>query len=115
LIEAAIVDGANPWQIFLRVKLPLVLPVVGIVSLMTYIFNINAFDVVYAVKGPLAGPNFASDTMMTLFYRTFFGYEFQQPNPTMGAAIAGAMFVILLVGVALYFFVWQRRVQTYEM
>lgn len=115
LTEAAIVDGANGRQIFWRVRLPLVMPMVGIVSLMTYIFNFNAFDVIYAVKGPLAGPNFASDTMMTFFYRTFFGFEFQPPNPTMGAAIAGVIFVILIAGVALYFLFWQRRVHTYEM
>ncbi len=51
---------------------------------------------------------------MTLFYRTFFGFEFQQPDPAMGGAIAGATFVILMVGVAAYFFLWQRRVTSYE-
>ncbi|MCC7161436.1 MAG: sugar ABC transporter permease [Anaerolineae bacterium] len=114
-VEAAYVDGATGWDVFWRIKLPLILPVVGIVALMTFIFNFNAFDVVYAVKGALAGPNFASDTMMTFFYRTFFGYELQQPNPTMGAAIAGTSFAILMVGALFYIFVWQRRTQTYEM
>lgn len=114
LTEAAVIDGANPWHIFRHVKLPLILPMVGIVALMTYIANLSAFDVVFAVKGPLAGPNFASDTMMTFFYRTFFGFEFQQPDPAMGGAIAGTMFVILAVGVGLYFYVWQRRVRSYE-
>lgn len=114
LIEAARVDGATGRYIFWRIKFPLILPMVGIVSLMTYIFNFNAFDVVYAIKGPLAGPNYASDTMMTFFYRTFFGFEFQPPNPTMGAAIAGSMFIILMAGVLIYIFFWQRRVETYE-
>lgn len=115
LIEAAVIDGAGPWRIFFSVKLPLLLPIVGIVSLLTYIANISAFDVIFAVKGPTAGPNFASDTLMTLFYRTFFGYEFQQPDPAMGGAIAGMTFLILMLGVVAYFFLWQRRVRSYEL
>ena len=115
LTEAAVIDGAGSWRIFWSVKLPLLLPIVGVVSLLTYIANISAFDVIFAVKGPLAGPNFASDTLMTLFYRTFFGFEFQQPDPAMGGAIAAATFMILMVGVAAYFFLWQRRVTSYEL
>lgn len=113
-IEAAYVDGATDWQTFWRIKLPLILPMVGIVSLMTYIYNFNAFDVIYAVKGPFAGPNYATDTMMTFFFRTFFGFETYPRNLTMGATIAGTMFVLLLAGVFLYF-VWRRRVETYEL
>ncbi|MCC7163088.1 MAG: sugar ABC transporter permease [Anaerolineae bacterium] len=115
LVEAAYVDGATGWDVFWLIKFPLILPVVGIIALMTFIFNFNAFDVIYAVKGALAGPNFATDTMMTFFYRTFFGYELQKPNPTMGAAIAGSSFAILMLGVLIYIFVWQRRAKTYEL
>lgn len=115
LTESAVLDGASGWHIFWSIKLPLLLPVVGVITLITFIFNFNAFDVIYAAKGALAGPNFASDTMMTFFYRTFFGFELQQPNPTMGAAIAGVTFTILLVGVLIYISFWQRRITTYEL
>ena len=40
--------------------------------------NFNAFDLIYTVKGPLAGPNFSTDIMGTLFYRTFFGQQLQE-------------------------------------
>ena len=88
LFEAAYVDGATDWQIFWRIKLPLLMPMIGIVSLLTYIGNFNAFDVIFALKGADAGPNYASDTMMTFFYRTFFGSGFQKADPHMGAAVA---------------------------
>ena len=114
LFEAATVDGATDWQIFWRIKLPLLMPMIGIVSLLTYIGNFNAFDVIFALKGAEAGPNYASDTMMTFFYRTFFGSGFQKSDPHMGAAVAGTMFLILLAGVLLYFFV-RRRIQSYEL
>jgi raffinose/stachyose/melibiose transport system permease protein len=114
LTEAARVDGATPWNVFWRVKFPLLLPTVGIVSILTFVGNFNAFDLIYTVKGALAGPNFATDLMGTLFYRTFFGFQLQLGNPTMGATVAAMMFLIILVGVLL-FGLWQRRVPVYEL
>jgi len=115
LVEAATVDGASAWQAFWRIKFPLILPTVGIVAILTYVGNFNAFDLIYTTQGALAGPNFSTDIMGTLFYRTFFGQQLQLGNPTMGATVATMMFLIILVGVLIYMFIWQRRVQTYEL
>ncbi len=114
LIEAAYVDGATGWKIFWRIKFPLILPTVGIVTILTYVGNFNAFDLIYTTQGALAGPNFSTDIMGTFFYRTFFGFQLQLGNPTMGATVAAMMFLIILAGVLLYLFGWQRRIQTYE-
>jgi raffinose/stachyose/melibiose transport system permease protein len=115
LTEAARVDGATGWQSFWRIKFPLILPTVGIVAVLTFVGNFNAFDLIYTMKGGLAGPEFATDIMGTLFYRTFFGFQLQLGNPTMGATVATMMFLIILIGVLLYTFLWQRRVTTYEL
>ena len=93
---------------------PLVLPTIGLVSVLTFVANFNAFDLIYSVKGALAGPNFASDILGTFFYRTFFGFQLQLGNPTMGAAVATVMFFIILVGVCLYLFIVQRRLRRYS-
>lgn len=114
LLEAARVDGASAWFTYWRIKFPLILPTVGIVTILTYVGNFNAFDLIYTAQGALAGPNFSTDIMGTLFYRTFFGFQLQLGNPTMGATVATMMFLIILTGVLLYLFGWQRRVQTYE-
>ena len=113
LVDAARVDGLGQLRIFLHIKLPLVLPTIGLVSMLTFVGNFNAFDLIYSVKGALAGPNFASDILGTFFYRTFFGNQLQLGNPTMGAAVATVMFFIVLVGVCLYLFVVQRRMRRY--
>ena len=84
-------------------------------GILTFIGNFNAFDLIYTVKGALAGPDFSSDIMGLLFYRTFFGFQLQLGNPTMGATVATMMFVIILSGVLLYMFGWQRRIQTFEL
>jgi raffinose/stachyose/melibiose transport system permease protein len=111
LVDAATVDGLNQWQSFFHVKLPLIWPTIGLVSVLTFVNNFNAFDLIYAMKGALAGPNFASDIMGTLFYRTFFGNQLQLGDTTMGAAIATMMFLIILCGLMIYLFIVQRRIQ----
>jgi raffinose/stachyose/melibiose transport system permease protein len=113
LTDAARVDGLGQLRIFLHIKLPLVLPTIGLVSVLTFVGNFNAFDLIYSVKGALAGPNFASDILGTLFYRTFFGNQLQLGNATMGSAIATVMFFIILIGVCFYLFVIQRRMRRY--
>ncbi|MBI9043996.1 MAG: sugar ABC transporter permease [Anaerolineaceae bacterium] len=115
LVEAALIDGANYWKIFWRIKFPIILPTIGMVGILTFVGNFNAFDLVYTTQGALAGPNFSTDLMGTLFYRTFFGQQLQIGNPTMGATVAAMMFLIILLGVLFYMFVWQRRVTTYDL
>jgi len=115
LVEAATVDGATGWQTFWKVKFPLILPTVGIVTILTYVGNFNAFDLIYTVQGALAGPNFSTDIMGTFFYRTFFGQQLQLGDPYMGATVATVMFLIILASVAAYMFGYQSKVQSYEL
>jgi raffinose/stachyose/melibiose transport system permease protein len=115
LLEAARVDGASAWDVFLRIKLPLIQPTLGIVGILTFVGNFNAFDLIYTTQSALGAPNFSTDLMGTFFYRTFFGQQLQPGNPTMGAAIAGVMFIIIMTGVVIYLFGWQRRLLEIEM
>jgi raffinose/stachyose/melibiose transport system permease protein len=115
LIEAARVDGATAWGVFWRIKFRLILPTVGIVGVLTFVGNFNAFDLIYTTQKATAGPNYSTDILGTFFYRTFFGIQLQPGNPTMGATIAGVMFLIILTGVLLYMFGWQRRMLQIEL
>jgi raffinose/stachyose/melibiose transport system permease protein len=113
LVDAATVDGLNQFQTFIWVKLPLIWPTIGLVSVLTFVNNFNAFDLIYAMKGALAGPNFSADIMGTLFYRTFFGNQLQLGDLSMGSTIATMMLVVILAGVMIYLFLIQRRMQRY--
>jgi raffinose/stachyose/melibiose transport system permease protein len=116
LIDAARVDGLGGWSIFWKVKLPLILPTLGIVAILTYIGNFTvSFDLIYSIQGALGAPNFATDVMGTLLFRTFFGQQLQVGDIHMGATIASMMFFIILVGVSIYLALVQRRLQRYEM
>jgi len=114
LVDAARIDGLSHFRIFFHVKLPLIMPTIGLVSILTFVGNFNAFDLVYAIKGALAGPNFSTDLLGTFFYRTFFGNQLQLGSPTMGATVATAMFLIILMGVCIYLFLIQRRLERHS-
>lgn len=114
IIEAAHAEGAGAWRIFFAIKLPLIYPTLGLVTILTFVGNFNAFDLVYTMQGALASPEFSTDLLGTLFYRTFFGFQLQLGSPTMGATVAGVMFLIILAGVLFYLYVFQRRLLRVE-
>lgn len=100
LVEAAQIAGATNRQIFWHVKLPLLKPVVGMVAILTFVNNFNAFDIVYAMETANGAPSYATDLLGTLFYRT--GIAGQQPigipDHGLGAAIAVITFLLLALG-----------------
>jgi raffinose/stachyose/melibiose transport system permease protein len=109
LIEAAYVDGATSWTVFWRIKFPLILPTVGIVTILTFVGNFSTFENVFVMQGSTAGPEFRTDLLGTFFYRTTFGNFAILPNLSMGTTIATMMFLIILTGVVLHLFFVQRR------
>jgi raffinose/stachyose/melibiose transport system permease protein len=114
VIEAAEMDGITGWSQFWKIKLPLILPAIGIISILTFVGNFNAFDLIYVAQGALAGPDFSTDILGTFLYRTFFGFQLQLGDPYMGSAIAGAMFGIILLGVCIYLWGIQTRLRRYQ-
>jgi raffinose/stachyose/melibiose transport system permease protein len=103
LFEAAQIDGAGGWKVFRRIKLPLLMPVVGIVTVLTFVGNFNAFDVVYAMEGANGPPGYSTDLMGTFFYRTGIAGQHPAGIPDMGlgAAVATVTFVVLFAGILL--------------
>lgn len=100
LYEAANIAGANRWQTFFMITLPLLKPVIGIVTILTFVGNFNAFDVVFAMENVNGAPLYSTDIMGTFFYRI--GIAGQHPvgipDPYMGAAVATLVFIMLSIG-----------------
>ncbi len=115
ILEAGEIDGITGMSAFWKIKLPLILPSIGIISILTFVGNFNAFDLIYTAQGALAGPDFSTDILGTFMYRTFFGFQLQLGDPYMGSAIASAMFAIILIGVCLYLFGIQTRMRRYQL
>ena len=109
LVEAARIDGATPWATFWNIKFPLVLPQFGLIVILTFIWTFNGFDLVFALNGSAPGPNYSTDILGTLFYRTFFGSSGQVADLDLGATVATVIFTLMLCVTAVYFWLVQRR------
>lgn len=104
LVESAMLDGANEWQTFKNVIFPLIIPAITVITVLTTIGTLNVFEQVFAMAGLEGPPNFATDTLGTLFYRTAFGtVDAGAPEIGIGSAIAvliyTATFVISLAAI----------------
>lgn len=115
IIEAAQVDGASDLRILFRIKIPLIAPQIGIITILTFIWTFNGFDIIYALNGGMPGPDYATDVLGTLFYRTFFGWGADLGNQNLGAATATVIFFIILLGTAVYFATVQRRLKASQL
>lgn len=89
--EAAMLDGANAWQRFWSVTLPLLQPAFATSIILNLIGGLKLFDVIQVLTG--GGPGYASNSVSTLIGRTYFGQQ--------AAGYASAMGVALFVLIAI--------------
>ena len=101
LMEASAIEGADAWKQFWYIKLPLIMPAVGMIAILTFVSNFNAFDIVFAMQGPEGPPQYSTDLIGTLFYRTGITGEHPIgiPEPGLGSAISTSIFIMLMIGV----------------
>ena len=104
LYEAAALDGATGWQQFWKITLPNLMPVMFNVSIIVFVSNFSAFEIIYTMAGTTGSPNYSTDILGTFFYRISFGQRLGlEPSMGVGAAIASCMFLIIGVGVFFWF------------
>ncbi len=105
LNEAAAIDGAKPWQRFIHITWPLLLPVTMVVVLFSVIQTFADFQIVYVMTG--GGPANATHLFATYAYQLGIGTGII----SMGAAVSLAMFP-LLFGIVIIQLLYIRRVET---
>ena len=94
LYEAHRLDGANPWQSFRQITLPLLMPQILIALLFRFAQSFGVFDLVQVMTG--GGPAGSTETVSIYIYSTVmryldFGY---------GAALVVVTFLLLVLAVA---------------
>lgn len=105
--EAAQVDGANGWQRFWRITIPLLMPTITFVVIVTTLSAFLAFTEVYVMTaeaggGTRGGPNFATNLMAFHIFNTAIAYG----HEGYGSAMAAIYFVIMVgVGYIQYRFI----------
>jgi multiple sugar transport system permease protein len=92
LYEAAQIDGANAWEQFLFITLPLLKPVTFFVMTMGIIGTFQLFDQSYIFSNGSGGPNNATLTLVLLIYQ----YVFRNLQMGYAAAIAFLLAVVII-------------------
>src|SRR5690606_21834780 len=69
VVEAAKVDGANPWQRFWKITFPMTLPVSITAILIRVIFKLKIADIIINVTA--GGPGGATDSVTSFIYRVY--------------------------------------------
>ena len=70
LYHAARIDGAGDWQIFRRITLPLIMPVILVVLVFRTLDAFRVFDAVYVLTG--GGPANTTETLSIYAYKVLF-------------------------------------------
>lgn len=96
VLEAAQVDGASQWRTFRHVTLPLLVPFLVIITLLTVEQNLQIFDLMLTMTG--GGPFYSTEVIEIYIYR----WAFAATVPQLGFASAAAVvlgLVLLIVGI----------------
>nr|WP_246594414.1 sugar ABC transporter permease [Evansella tamaricis] len=91
LVEAAKIDGATPWQIGYKIKLPLISGVIKVTIVLAVVGSLKYFDLIYVMTD--GGPNGASEVMASYMYKQ----AFRTYNFGYGSAVGFFLLVLSLV------------------
>jgi multiple sugar transport system permease protein len=102
LYEAATIDGANKWDQFISITLPLLKPVTFFIVVMGVIGTFQLFDQSYIFSAGSGGPNNSTLTVVLLIYQ----YAFKSLDMGYAAALALMLAGVIMVATLIqrYFF-----------
>lgn len=105
--ESAEIDGANAWQKFRYLTLPLIAPFIMVAAIIRTIDALKSFDIIYAMTQ--GGPGTASETINIYLYNTAFAYY------DIGYSSAMAIvFFVIIVALSLVLLMLRQRLQWSE-
>lgn len=93
IYEAAVVDGASPWQSLWRLTLPLLRPIIAVTLILRTTFSFMVFDEILAITQ--GGPG--NDTWVAAWYTYRMAF---QPPFNIGLGAASAWVLALIIGLA---------------
>jgi raffinose/stachyose/melibiose transport system permease protein len=107
--EAASIDGANAWQRFRSITLPMLIPAIGTVTVLTFIGAMEAFPIPYALGGSQGNPAGSTDVLSLLFYRTAF--ESGSSNAIGTSSAIATLLFLFIFGISMLITWLMRRAE----
>ncbi|MDY6308519.1 MAG: sugar ABC transporter permease, partial [Oribacterium sp.] len=102
VMESSSIDGANEWQRFWHILVPLSLPSCASIIIMSTIWALSVFDMPYILVGSTGGVHGVLDFVNLVFYRYTFGSVLNaQSNYGFGAAISTTMLIVIAIVTAI--------------
>jgi raffinose/stachyose/melibiose transport system permease protein len=89
-IEAAKIDGANPWNVFYRIIIPFLAPAIMINVILNTIHGLKVFDIILSLTG--GGPGNTTAVLSTAVFRTY-----SHGNYGLSTALGVVVFLITAV------------------
>jgi alpha-glucoside transport system permease protein len=91
VMEAARIDGATEWQVFRRVTIPLLAPVLLVVFVTMVINVLKIFDIVFVLQQPAGGNARYANVLAVQLYTEYGNQQFG------GASAVGILLVVLVI------------------
>ena len=95
VLEAARVDGANEWNVFWQIKIPLLSSTIAVVTTTIIITALKTFDVVYV----MTNGNYNTDVVARLMYQTMFNVRDYGRASAMAVVLLAAIVPIMIINI----------------
>ena len=87
--EAAAIDGAGRTQAFRHITLPLLVPVLGVTTVLNLLYGLKVFDIVFVLTN--GGPGRVTDTVYTVIFE-----DFSKGRYAAATALSSLLFLVMI-------------------
>ncbi|MGZ9583153.1 carbohydrate ABC transporter permease [Paenibacillus marinisediminis] len=109
IYDAAKIDRASGWTLLFRITIPLSMPSIMIMTILTFISSFESFEMIYAMQGTSGGPYYSTDVLALFFYRLMFGSVGGGDSIGLGSALAVVLLLIISTATAISMFFFRRK------
>lgn len=99
LYEAAKVDGASEWRIFIKITLPIMIPVLFLVSILTILGTMQVYDLIVAMTQ--GGPGYHTEVPITRIFASLIGSSRFGFACTMGVVFGAILLAVSMIQIRL--------------
>ncbi len=105
LYESAKIDGAKFGQIFRKITIPLIWPVLTYMWMTSLIYGLQAFDIQFMLTDSSGGPNGVAQTISMYIYK----HGFEVGNVGYASGVSIIFFIVILILSIIMLTILQRR------